>query len=153
MRKLMINYSESFPGLKKKPESYKTIADNYEWKKREVEQNFRGRSYDYFNTYLDNVIGDQEDKVIVECGCGLGPNLLRYKEKNICVGFDFSKTALNKLQEYTDKIKVTRTDISSLPMRDNSADFVVFCGHEPTLYESSHSPPPARQNPPRQGCF
>lgn len=122
----MVDYSKLFHGLEHKPDSYKTIADNYEWERRDVENNYKGRIYDDFNAYLDNVIGDQEEKLIVECGCGLGPNLLRHKEKNFCIGFDFSKTALEKLNAYTDEIKTTRADICNIPLRDNTADYVIF---------------------------
>ncbi len=126
MKKLMVDYSKLFSGLKSKPTSYKTLADKYEWEKRDVEQNYKGRRYDEFNNYMDNVLRGEEGKLIVECGCGLGPNLLRFADKNICIGFDFSKVALNKLHSHTDKVRVARTDILHLPVREDSVDFVVF---------------------------
>ena len=126
MKKLLVNYSEVFPGLEKKPHSYQVLADNFEWENRDVVRHGVERRYDEFQTFLSDHIGQESGKLIVECGCGLGANLLRFKEKNLCLGVDFSRVALNKVHSFTNKIKVAQGDGARLPVRSNCADYVIL---------------------------
>mgnify|MGYP001267104409 FL=1 len=72
MKKLLVNYSEIFPGLEKKPHSYQVLADNFEWENRDVVRHGVERRYDEFQTFLSDHIGQESGKLIVECECGLG---------------------------------------------------------------------------------
>ena len=126
MKKLLVNYNEIFPGLEKKPHSYQVLADNFEWENRDVVKHGVERRYDEFQTFLSDHIGQESGKLIVECGCGLGTNLLPFKEKNLCLGVDFSRVALSKVHSFTNKIKVAQGDGSRLPVRSNCADYVIL---------------------------
>ena len=127
MRSLRVKYSGLFQGLEKKPDSYRVIADQYEWKKRDVKQHIEGYRYDEFNSrFLPDILQDATNKVIVECGCGLGANLIPFKKKNKCIGLDYSLTALNKLKDYTSEIKTLNADISSIPLQTESVDYVIL---------------------------
>jgi SAM-dependent methyltransferase len=127
MRSLQIDYSEQFAGLDRKPDSYSELADRYEWAKRDVDQDIEGHLYDECNDYLDAILESERDRVIVECGCGLGRNLHRFADANICIGIDFSTTCLQKIQKYGSGIMPLKADIRRLPLADQSADYVIFC--------------------------
>ena len=49
MRSLKVDYSKQFSGVGEKPESYRELADNFEWAKREVDQDVEGHIYDECN--------------------------------------------------------------------------------------------------------
>ena len=126
MRTLKVDYSALFDGLEGKPDSYRVLADNYEWPKRDVEKHIAGRRFDQFQDYLNGLLANARGKTIVECGCGPGGNLIRFGADNRCIGLDFSLTALRKIRAYTDQVKPVGADIRYLPLVDNSADYVLF---------------------------
>ena len=127
MRSLKVNYSEQFVGVDEKPDSYRELADNFEWAKRDVDQDVEGHKYDECNYYLDSMLADVSDKIIVECGCGLGRNLHRYAFRNRCFGIDFSTTALRKISYRATGVEPIKADIRHVPLASGSADFVIFC--------------------------
>ncbi len=127
MQTLKVNYSGLFAGLERKPNSYRVIADNYEWVKRDVEQHIDQYYYDDFNrNFLRRLLQRENGKVVVECGCGLGGNLIPYTAKHRCIGLDFSQVALGKLRRYTDEMASSLADISAVPLKSGCADFVVL---------------------------
>ncbi|MBT5330017.1 MAG: class I SAM-dependent methyltransferase [Gemmatimonadetes bacterium] len=127
MQSLKVNYSGIFAGLTKKPNSYREISDNYEWAKRDVEQHIDQYYYDDFNQgYLKRELAGQEGKLVVECGCGLGGNLIPYARRHRCIGFDFSRVALGKLRRYDSEVFPALADISAIPLADGCADYVVL---------------------------
>jgi SAM-dependent methyltransferase len=127
MRSLYVDYTEQFPGIGHKPGSYKVLADRFEWAKRGVEQDLEGQYYNECTAQLDALLQGQKGKVIVECGCGLGRNLHRYARDNTCIGLDFSTTGLAKIRGYASGVVPVNADIRAVPLREGSADFVIFC--------------------------
>jgi ubiquinone/menaquinone biosynthesis C-methylase UbiE len=127
MRSLHVDYSEQFVGVAEKPDSYHELADNFEWAKRDVDQDVEGHTYDECNNYLDSLLAHETGKVIVECGCGLGRNLHRYASRNQCVGVDFSTTGLRKIRLRATGVEPVKADIRQIPLADGSADYVIFC--------------------------
>jgi len=96
MRSLKVNYKDQFEGVEEKPKSYHELADKFEWAKRDVDQDMEGHIYNECNGFLDFHLANQVDKVIVECGCGLGRNLHRYSKRinasvSILVQLDYKK--------------------------------------------------------------
>lgn len=127
MQSLKLNYSKFFPGLDKKPDSYRHLADTYEWAQREVGQHAERYRYDDFNAeYLRDLLGTGSSKLVVECGCGLGGNSLPYAQQHRCIGVDFSGVALKKIRLYTSDMAVALGDISTIPLKDACADFVIL---------------------------
>jgi len=127
MRSLHVDYSEQFVGIAEKPDSYHELADQFEWAKRDVDQDVEGHTYDECNKYLDSILAHETGKVIVECGCGLGRNLHRYARRNRCVGVDFSKTGLRKIRLRATGVEPVKADIRQVPLADGCADYVIFC--------------------------
>lgn len=127
MRSLSVDYNKQFTGVSEKPESYRELADNFEWAKREVDQDVEGHSYDECNDFLDSILAHQRGKTIVECGCGLGRNLHRYAADNRCIGVDFSSTGLQKIRQRGTGVEPVNADIMYVPLADASVDYVIFC--------------------------
>lgn len=127
MRSLYVDYTEQFPGIENKPGSYKVLADRFEWAKRGVEQDLEGQFYNECAAQLDAILLREKGRVIVECGCGLGRNLHRYARDNTCIGLDFSTTGLAKIRRYGSGVVPVNADIRAVPLREGSADFVIFC--------------------------
>jgi ubiquinone/menaquinone biosynthesis C-methylase UbiE len=127
MQSLKLKYSKLFAGLDGKPDSYREIADQYEWAEREVRQHVEQYRYDDFNAeYLPDLLNGERGKIVVECGCGLGGNILPFADRHRCIGVDYSKVALKKLRRHTRDMFVTLGDISAIPLRDESADYVII---------------------------
>lgn len=127
MESLKVDYSDLFVGLDGKPDSYREIADKYAWAKRDVEQHVLTFHYDEFNThFLREILECERGKVVVECGCGLGGNILPYAGEHRCIGVDYSQVALKKIRSHTREMSVTMGDISAIPLRDESADYVIL---------------------------
>ena len=127
MQSLKLKYSKLFAGLDSKPDSYREIADHYEWAEREVRQHVEQYRYDDFNAeYLPDLLNGESGKVVVECGCGLGGNILPFATRHRCIGVDYSKVALKKLRSHTRDMSVTLGDISAIPLRDESVDYVIL---------------------------
>jgi ubiquinone/menaquinone biosynthesis C-methylase UbiE len=127
MQSLKVKYSKLYAGLDKKPDSYRKMADNYEWAKREVGQHIDQYHYDEFNTeYLRRELENSRGKVVVECGCGPGGNLMPYIKRHQCIGFDFSKVALGKLRRHNSSIGLSLADISAIPLKAECVDYVVL---------------------------
>ena len=127
MQSLKLKYSKLFAGLDGKPDSYRDIADHYEWAERQVHQHVGQYRYDDFNArYLPELLDGESGKVIVECGCGLGGNILPYASKHRCIGIDYSGVALRKLRGYSREMSVAMGDISAIPLADESADYVIL---------------------------
>ena len=97
MRSLNVDYIQQFTGVSEKPESYRELANNFEWAKSELDQDVEGHAYDECNDFLDSMLAGKRGKAIVECGCNLGCNLHRYAANNRCIGVDFSRTGLDKI--------------------------------------------------------
>lgn len=127
MRSLQVDYSEQFEGVSEKPDSYRDLADNFEWSKRDVDQDMEGHTFDECNNYLDAILMREQDKVIVECGCGLGRNLHRYAKNNRCLGLDFSTTCLRKIRHRATGVEPVNADMRHIPLADGSVDYVIFC--------------------------
>jgi len=126
MRSLKVNYKDQFEGVEEKPKSYHELADKFEWAKRDVDQDMEGHIYNECNGFLDFHLANQVDKVIVECGCGLGRNLHRYSRENKCIGVDFSSTGLQKIRLFETGTKPLKSDIRHVALETGSADFVIF---------------------------
>ena len=127
MRSLHVDYSEQFVGIAEKPDSYRELADQFEWAKRDVDQDIEGQTYDECTNYLDSLLARETGKIIVECGCGLGRNLHRYARRNRCVGVDFSSTGLRKIRLRGTGVEPVKADIRQIPLVEGSADYVIFC--------------------------
>ncbi len=127
MRSLQVDYGKQFAGVEEKPESYQELADNFEWAKRDVDQDVEGHTYNECNTFLDDLLAHERGKVVVECGCGLGRNLHRYARDNRCIGVDFSTTGLRKIRQRGTGVEPLRGDIRWVPLADGSVDYVIFC--------------------------
>ena len=83
--------------------------------------------YDDFNAeYLPDLLNGESGKVVVECGCGLGGNILPFADRHQCIGVDYSKVALKKLRRHTRDMFVALGDISAIPLRDESVDYVIL---------------------------
>ena len=126
MRTLKVDYSSLFAGLNGRPDSYRVLADEYEWVDRDVQKHAEGLRFDEFQGFLDQQLAGEKGTVIVECGCGLGGNLVRFSRNNHCVGVDFSMTALRKIRAHDKAIHSTAADIRALPLRNGCADYVIF---------------------------
>ena len=114
-------------GSIKKPDSYRELADHFEWAKREPWQDVQGHVYDECNVFLDRILAGETDKVIVEGGCGQGRNLHRYAGVNRCIGVDFSTTCLTKIASYGSGVAPVKADIRHFPVKDGGADYVILC--------------------------
>ena len=127
MQSLKVNYPELFEGLDRKPDSYREIADQYEWTKRDSDKHVDQYRYDDFNTcYLKRILDGDSGKVVVECGCGPGGNLIPYTDKHTCIGLDYSRVALEKLRDHSSDVPVSLADVSAMPLRDESVDYMIF---------------------------
>lgn len=127
MQSLKVNYPELFEGLDRKPDSYREIADQYEWTKRDSDKHVDQYRYDDFNTrYLKRILDGNSGKVVVECGCGPGGNLIPYTDKHTCIGLDYSRVALEKLRDHSSDVPVSLADVSAMPLRDESVDYMIF---------------------------
>jgi ubiquinone/menaquinone biosynthesis C-methylase UbiE len=127
MQSLKVKYSKLYAGLDKKPDSYSTMADNYEWAKRDIDQHVDQYHYDEFNTeYLRKELESSSGKIVVECGCGPGGNLMPYVDRHQCIGFDFSQVALGKLRRYDARVGLSLADISAIPLQSECVDYVIL---------------------------
>ena len=127
MQTLKVNYAKFFTGFDKKPESYRDLADNYEWARREVGEHLDQHHYDDFNSeYLRDLLGATSGKLVVECGCGLGGNIIPHAQRHRCVGIDYSGVALKKLRLHTRDMSVALGNVSTVPLQDQCADFVLL---------------------------
>ncbi len=120
MRSLSVVYNKQFTRVSEKPESYRELADNLEWAKREVDQDVEGHYYDGCNDYLDSILAQQRGKTVVECSCVHGRNLDRYAADNRCIGLDFNSSGLQKIRQRGTGVEPVNADIRYVPLADAS---------------------------------
>jgi ubiquinone/menaquinone biosynthesis C-methylase UbiE len=69
--------------------------------------------------YLEEFLPRNE--LILEAGCGLGPKLLYFEEKDYrIIGVDYVLPALARVKKYNSTVKLAQSDVHCLPFQDDT---------------------------------
>jgi SAM-dependent methyltransferase len=100
------------------------------WKEKSLEREVKLCESRQLRTYLLDVLGQMEDPLVLEAGCGMGAWVAYLSRIGIrrVIGLDNYGLALRQLKELAPDCLVVEADIRSLPFEDNSLDACISLG-------------------------